>query len=148
MILLLIGKKDLILEKASAIINNTSFILHNNQFKQVDSSDIFAYYKKEYEKCLKNEHNIIFLNHHLVPKDGHVLNRDDIYPEWRELEGKIKKDVVVVYFKNSLPPDYEMEFICFRVSRLNWILVNDKSPIPEIIDGLSNFDENLRIKKI
>jgi hypothetical protein len=58
----------------------------------------------------------------------------------------MRDNIVVLYFKNSIPPNYDLEFICFRLSRLNWLILNKNTEIKDILDNLNGFSEELRKK--
>lgn len=141
MILLLIGDHDLIKEKAEVIKKSSSFVLHGSIMKLND-------YRREYEKYINNRIDIIFIEHHLsLTRDGRI-DKNEIYPDWRDYEREMRENIVVLYFKNSIPPNYDLEFICFRLSRLNWLILNKNTEIKDILDNLNGFSEELRIKKI
>jgi hypothetical protein len=141
MILLLIGDYDLIKEKAEDIKKSSSFILH-------DRVTQFGDYKKEYKKYIDSGADVIFIEHHLSPQRDGNINRNEIYPDWRIHEKEMKESIVVLYFKNSIPPNYDLEFICFRLSILNWLILNKNTEVKDIFDNLNNFLEELRIRRI
>lgn len=141
MILLLIGSHDLIKEKAEVIKKSSSFVLH-------DSTTKFNDYKKEYEKYINNKIDVMFIEHHLSLAINGSIDKDEIYPDWRDYEGEMRENIVVLYFKDSISPNYDLEFICFRLSRLNWLILNENTEIKDILDNLIGFSEELRIKKI
>lgn len=141
MILLLIGDYNLIKEKAEVIKKSSSFVLHGSTTKLND-------YRREYEEYINNRINVIFIEHHLsLTKDGSI-DKNEIYPDWRDYEREMRENIVVLYFKNSMPPNYDLEFICFRLSKLNWLILNKNTEIKDILDNLNGFSEELRIKKI
>lgn len=141
MILLLIGNDELIKEKAEAIKKSSSFILH-------DSSVKFNNYREEYEKYINNGSNIIFIKHHLSLRIDESIDKNEIYPGWRDRESEMSENIVVLYFKDSIPPNYDLEFISLRLSRLNWLILNKNTEIKDILDNLNGFSKELRIKKI
>jgi len=141
MILLLIGDHDLIKEKTEVIKKSSSFVLHDSATKLND-------YKREYERYINNRIDVIFIEHHLsLTRDGSI-DKNEIYPNWRDYEGEMRESIVVLYFKDSISPNYDLEFICFRLSRLNWLILNENTEIKDILDNLIGFSEELRIKKI
>lgn len=139
MILLLVGDNNFIKGKAKVIKKHSSFIFNDN-------SKNFHNYKKEYEKYINNEVDVIFTKHHLSFKKDKIIDRDEIYPDWRESEREMKKNIVVLYFKDSVTPNYDLDFICFRLSRLNWLIVNKNISVQDILANLNNFSEESRIK--
>ena len=140
MILLLLGQEESIKKLAEDISKASLFTVHKNT--QPNN------YEEKYLEAIKSGQDIIFIRHHIMPSDYLSISRDTLPEDFRTKESELKKDITVIYLKDNLDQNtYEIDFICSRISKLNWLIVKNNISTTDILNNINNFGET-RIKNI
>lgn len=140
MILLLIGQEKSIKNLANDISKASSFIVSKNT--QLNN------YEEEYLEAIKSGQDIIFIRHHIMPNNYLSISRDNLPEDFRTKESELKKDMTVVYLKDNLDQNtYEIDFICSRISKLNWLITKGDVSAVDVLNNINDFNKD-RIKNI
>ncbi len=140
MILLLIGQEKSIKNLADDISKASSFIVYKNT--QLNN------YEEKYLEAIKSGQDIIFIRHHIMPNNYLSISRDNLPEDFRTKESELKKDITVVYLKDNLNQNtYEIDFICLRISKLNWLITKGDVPAVDVLNNINDFNK-ARIKNI
>lgn len=140
MILLLIGQEESIKKLAEDISKASSFIVSKNT--QLNN------YEEEYLEAIKSGQDIIFIRHHIMPNNYLSISRDNLPEDFRTKESELKKDITVVCLKNNLDQStYEIDFICYKLSKLNWLITKGDVSAVDVLNNINNFNK-VRIKNI
>lgn len=140
MILLLIGQEESIKKLAEDISKASSFIVSKNT--QLNN------YEEKYLEAIKSGQDIIFIRHHIMPSDYLSISRDTLPEDFRTKESELKKDITVIYLKDNLDQNtYEIDFICSRISKLNWLITKGDVSAVDVLNNINDFNK-VRIKNI
>lgn len=140
MILLLIGQEKSIKNLADDISKASSFTVHKNT--QPNN------YEEKYLEAIKSGQDIIFIRHHIMPNNYLSISRDNLPEDFRTKESELKKDITVVCLKDNLDQNtYEINFICFKLSKLNWLITKSDVSAVDVLNSIKIFNK-VRIKNI